>query len=96
MTEEERQLEIEHLVNEVGLDRDDAESRLLDSDLWVIHPATRIPAVGNAEACREAEHTLGDLADFFEARHAETWVALVDARERFGELASRAEERASS
>ncbi len=51
MTERERI--IQYLITEIGGDREEAERRLEDGDLWLVEPALRFPFATAEEAVEE-------------------------------------------
>ena len=86
------------MVEEVGLDVEEAWARMQDDDLWLIEPEMRL-SLQDEEAIERLERAgayLGDLA-MFNASHTtfpdEAMVLLLDARDRAKEAARRARER---
>jgi hypothetical protein len=91
----ERQEQIRHLVEVIGLDHDEAFRLFIDDDLWILSPGTRLGSEGK-EAVREwskAAETLNPLVQVFQPIHGATWITLADARDRCDEAADRAQRR---
>ena len=83
------------MVEEIGLDVDDAERRLLDADLWLLPPETLI-GFTDEEAVSAWTGAIDDLdraAELFSNYNAATSQALWDARERAAEALRRAQKR---
>ena len=57
--------EIRYLVEEVGIDRDEAEARMVDSDLWIT-PAEQRYVFEGEEGIRQ----LLEAADYYQAKAA--------------------------
>ncbi len=93
MNEPEREKEIRHLVENVGLSYAEAEARLRNDDLWLLEPEMRYASSDPAEEARELERTAYALEDLVGAARwisEATWAALMDQRERLLIMAERA------
>lgn len=96
-----REAMIEYLTSwEVGISRDDAERRLRDDDLWLVHPELRA-SLGDENAVCELERAQNELwaltdltVQLWDSYSAVTRMALFDAEARVEEALRRARKRA--
>jgi hypothetical protein len=90
VTEGEREQRIGELVEVMGIDREEAERRLLDGDLWLVEPALRAGLDGD-EAVEEWEWAAG-FAQCLENGFAFTGWAPVATSQLIIDMRMRAEE----
>jgi hypothetical protein len=97
----EREAMLVHLEEFVGIDRQEAEARLLDDDLWILDPGGRYVLEGEEgiQQWREAAEFIGSLADGANNSGAVNQAAtmiLTDAALRCEEALRRVKERAGA
>ncbi len=86
----EREQMIEYLVEDVGIDREQAELRMADDDLWLLHPEMRYP-FEREEAVEQWEEAAA-FAQGLEEGFANHWRLNEATRQLIWDLQVRAEE----
>ncbi len=90
---------VEYLVEEIGTSRQEAELRMLDDDLWILHPGSRYAFPAGEESVEEWDRAADALEGLYWASQSlgnrAFKQAISDAHERAIAALYRARQRAS-
>ncbi len=90
---------VEYLVEKIGISREDAELRMVDDDLWVLHPGSRYPFPAGEDSVEEWDRAVDALEGLYWASQSlgnrAFKQAISDAHERAIAALYRARQRAS-